>query len=267
MQNTTQDKLSIGQASEFLGVSIDTLRRWEKAGKIKTLRSPGGHRYFLKADLEGAFGQKYSRTTPTIEEVSKSTQLPQSEAALPVQPLVSDADQPPPMAEPTDYQTPPQEPQVESNLPLQEKIVEPPTVLEPPEYPIPQTQEKRYTVEEIASPTQTSEPVMTQEMPATEPETYTPDISQTPTVLASGQEPITQAQKFDEPLSSFNTPPTSLSQSKTQPSQAQVSEVTVTPQQKKGSSTLKKVSLFLLIVFMMVNVILIGFYIFVSRQL
>jgi len=33
-----QKKLSIGEASEYLGVSIDTLRRWEKKGKIEPMR-------------------------------------------------------------------------------------------------------------------------------------------------------------------------------------------------------------------------------------
>lgn len=58
--------LSIGSAAEFLGVSIDTLRRWEKKGKINVYRSPGGHRYFKKEELRGAFGTKYERTEPTI---------------------------------------------------------------------------------------------------------------------------------------------------------------------------------------------------------
>jgi len=53
--------LNIGQASKYLGVSIDTLRRWEKKGKIKTYRSPGGHRYFRKTDLDKVFGTKYER--------------------------------------------------------------------------------------------------------------------------------------------------------------------------------------------------------------
>src|SRR3989344_639355 len=42
--------LKIGQAAQALGVSIDTLRRWEKAGKISTVRTPGGTRlYHLSA--------------------------------------------------------------------------------------------------------------------------------------------------------------------------------------------------------------------------
>lgn len=42
---------SIKEASEFLGVSTDTLRRWEKAGKIKSIRTNGGHRRYEKKDL------------------------------------------------------------------------------------------------------------------------------------------------------------------------------------------------------------------------
>ena len=43
--------LSIKEASEFLGVSIDTLRRWERTGKITSLRTEGGHRRYEKKEL------------------------------------------------------------------------------------------------------------------------------------------------------------------------------------------------------------------------
>ncbi|MBI4036686.1 MerR family DNA-binding transcriptional regulator, partial [Candidatus Daviesbacteria bacterium] len=38
--------LKIGQAAKTLGVSIDTLRRWEGAGKISAQRTEGGTRYY-----------------------------------------------------------------------------------------------------------------------------------------------------------------------------------------------------------------------------
>lgn len=44
--------LTIRQAAEFLGVSIDTLRRWDSKGKLKAVRSSGGHRYYPKEQLE-----------------------------------------------------------------------------------------------------------------------------------------------------------------------------------------------------------------------
>ncbi|MFH1789945.1 MAG: helix-turn-helix domain-containing protein [bacterium] len=46
-----KEKLSIGQAAEFLGVSIDTLRRWDKKGKLKAQKTDGGHRYYSQFDL------------------------------------------------------------------------------------------------------------------------------------------------------------------------------------------------------------------------
>jgi molybdopterin-binding protein len=39
----------IGQAAEILGVSIETLRRWEADGRLRTTRSAGGQR---TVDLE-----------------------------------------------------------------------------------------------------------------------------------------------------------------------------------------------------------------------
>lgn len=61
-------KLSIGEAASHLGISIDTLRRWDKAGKVKSFRSPGGHRYFEKDDLDKVFGKRYERYSTKKEE-------------------------------------------------------------------------------------------------------------------------------------------------------------------------------------------------------
>jgi molybdopterin-binding protein len=51
-----------GQAAELLGVSVDTVRRWADAGKIKTVRSGGGQRLIDGADLarfvEGQSGHR-----------------------------------------------------------------------------------------------------------------------------------------------------------------------------------------------------------------
>jgi DNA (cytosine-5)-methyltransferase 1 len=46
------DNLSIAHASEYLGVSFDTIRRWEKKGLVKTQRSEQGHRLFSVKELE-----------------------------------------------------------------------------------------------------------------------------------------------------------------------------------------------------------------------
>ena len=49
-----QEKLiNIGEAAKILGVSIDTLRRWDESGKLVAVRKEGGtHRYYKERDLE-----------------------------------------------------------------------------------------------------------------------------------------------------------------------------------------------------------------------
>lgn len=47
-----KDLLTIGKAAEFLNVSIDTLRRWDKSGKLKAIRSAGKHRYYSMEQLD-----------------------------------------------------------------------------------------------------------------------------------------------------------------------------------------------------------------------
>ena len=45
--------VSIGKAAELLGISIDTLRRWDESGRLNSIRSGlRGHRYYLREDIE-----------------------------------------------------------------------------------------------------------------------------------------------------------------------------------------------------------------------
>jgi excisionase family DNA binding protein len=44
--------LTIGQAAQLLGVDVSSLRRWARQGKITFVRTPGGHRRFLRSELE-----------------------------------------------------------------------------------------------------------------------------------------------------------------------------------------------------------------------
>ena len=43
---------TIGEAAKVLGVSIDTLRRWDERGQLKSIRSKGGHRYYFREQIE-----------------------------------------------------------------------------------------------------------------------------------------------------------------------------------------------------------------------
>ncbi|MBD3366378.1 MerR family DNA-binding transcriptional regulator [candidate division WWE3 bacterium] len=47
-----KQRLSIGKAADYLNVSIDTLRRWDKKGKLPANRTKGGHRFYYKHNLE-----------------------------------------------------------------------------------------------------------------------------------------------------------------------------------------------------------------------
>ncbi len=58
-------KVPISRASKELGVSINTLRRWEREGKINSDRTPGGHRRY---DLD-----KLRRIASTEKEEEKVT--------------------------------------------------------------------------------------------------------------------------------------------------------------------------------------------------
>ena len=45
--------LTIAEAAEILGVSLDTLRRYDKNGKLVAIRKEGGvHRYYRQSDLD-----------------------------------------------------------------------------------------------------------------------------------------------------------------------------------------------------------------------
>src|SRR5665213_468789 len=55
--------LRIGQAAELLGISVDTIRRWEQDGRLATTRSVGGQRLVQIADVSRLLGER-RRSTP-----------------------------------------------------------------------------------------------------------------------------------------------------------------------------------------------------------
>jgi len=45
--------ISIGKASKLLGVSVDSLRRWDKTHRLSSIRNgPMGHRYYRQIDID-----------------------------------------------------------------------------------------------------------------------------------------------------------------------------------------------------------------------
>ena len=47
-----KDDLSLGEAAAALGVSADTLRRWERAGKLRATRDAQGRRRVARREIE-----------------------------------------------------------------------------------------------------------------------------------------------------------------------------------------------------------------------
>lgn len=45
------DAVRIGRAAEMLGVTVETLRRWERDGKIRVRRTAGGQRLVTAAEV------------------------------------------------------------------------------------------------------------------------------------------------------------------------------------------------------------------------
>ena len=51
--NIEEKLLTISQAAEYLGLSLNTLRRWDESGKLVSIKKDGGtHRYYREKDLE-----------------------------------------------------------------------------------------------------------------------------------------------------------------------------------------------------------------------
>ncbi len=46
------DLLPIGDVAKALGVSIGTVRRWDRAGSIEAIRTPGGQRRFRRSEVQ-----------------------------------------------------------------------------------------------------------------------------------------------------------------------------------------------------------------------
>ena len=59
-----RDYLRISEAAEYLGVSPNTLRNWENAGKVVAVRHPvNGYRLFRRKDLDALLQQ--------VEDISR----------------------------------------------------------------------------------------------------------------------------------------------------------------------------------------------------
>jgi len=65
------DTLRIGQAAELLGVGVETLRRWEDDGNLRTVRSAGGQRLIPVEEVSRLLAER-RRTTRDRRIVAQS---------------------------------------------------------------------------------------------------------------------------------------------------------------------------------------------------
>jgi excisionase family DNA binding protein len=59
--------MQVREAARALGVSENTMRRWEQRGLIPAVRLPSGVRRFRRADIESAQAQMYDGLPPLAE--------------------------------------------------------------------------------------------------------------------------------------------------------------------------------------------------------
>lgn len=59
----------IGEAAEMLGVRVETLRRWEREGKLSTQRTSGGQRLVSAAEIARLLSEHRRRTKVTAGSV------------------------------------------------------------------------------------------------------------------------------------------------------------------------------------------------------
>ncbi len=58
--------ISINEAANMLGVSIDTLRRWDKSDKLRPIKTKGGHRKYDKSQIEFFLNDLYKTATDWV---------------------------------------------------------------------------------------------------------------------------------------------------------------------------------------------------------
>lgn len=76
-----RERLYIGGVAKRLGVSVDTMRRWDRAGILKSRRaSAAGHRYYLTEDVEAVIYAKHlKRTAPFVASALRWATAPENQ--------------------------------------------------------------------------------------------------------------------------------------------------------------------------------------------
>lgn len=60
--------ISPGEASQLFGVTTKTLARWAASGRIRSIKTPGGHRRYIKSDLESLMSDDSTPPQPETQQ-------------------------------------------------------------------------------------------------------------------------------------------------------------------------------------------------------
>jgi molybdopterin-binding protein len=60
------DGYRIGEAARLIGVRVETLRTWERAGKLETERTSGGQRIVPQAEVARLMAERRATTTAPV---------------------------------------------------------------------------------------------------------------------------------------------------------------------------------------------------------
>lgn len=65
-------QIRIGEAAEALGVRVETLRRWEREGRLRVQRTKGGQRVIPVAELARLLGKRGARARPVAAQSARN---------------------------------------------------------------------------------------------------------------------------------------------------------------------------------------------------
>ena len=73
--NTSDQVVRVGQAAEMLGVTVETIRRWEADGRLRIARSSGGQRLVPVAEVTRLLAERrrLGSGRPTVGRSARNT--------------------------------------------------------------------------------------------------------------------------------------------------------------------------------------------------
>lgn len=73
-EESTSPEMRIGEAAEWLGVSVETLRRWGKEGRITVSRTAGGQRMVSRTEVNRLMGERRrpGRDRPIVAQSARN---------------------------------------------------------------------------------------------------------------------------------------------------------------------------------------------------